>query len=99
MPTKRHLPDLDTEPHAEVFPDEEPKTVRLSLSAGDRVPKHSHPDREIVCYVISGTVELTLGESTHGLDSGDIARFDGEQDISPRAVTDATVLLVLAPRD
>lgn len=96
MPTKHHLPDLDVEPHAEVFPGEEPKTVRLSLEAGDRVPKHSHPNREIVCYVISGTVELTLGDSTHALDAGDIARFDGAQDISPRAVTDATVLLVLA---
>jgi quercetin dioxygenase-like cupin family protein len=99
MPTKRHLSDLDTEPHAEVFPGEEPKTVRLSLDAGDHVPTHSHPGRQIVCYGISGTVDLTLGESTHGIEAGDIVRFDGDQDISPRAVTDATILLVLAPRD
>jgi quercetin dioxygenase-like cupin family protein len=99
VPTKRHLPDLETEPHADVFPGDEPKTVRLSLGAGEQVPEHSHPGRRIVCYVISGTVELTLGDSTHGLDAGDIARFDGDQDISPRAVTDATVLLVLAPAE
>jgi quercetin dioxygenase-like cupin family protein len=98
MPTRRHLPDLEAEPHAEVFPGEEPKTVRLSLEAGDRVPRHSHPDREIVCYVLEGTVEMTLGESTHALDSGDVVRFDGDQDISPRAVTDARALLVLAQR-
>lgn len=36
-------------PHANVFPDAEPKTIRVTLAAGESVPAHAHPDREIVC--------------------------------------------------
>jgi len=97
MTTVKTLSDLDGEPHARVFPDAEPKTVRLTLAAGDSVPAHTHPDREIICYLVSGRLELNVGEETETLDAGDIARFDGDREIAPTAIEDSTALLVLAP--
>lgn len=98
MTTIKTLDDLEGEPHANPFPDAEPKTIRLALAEGEEVPPHDHPDREIVFYVIDGEIELQLGEETHDLTAGDIARFNGDQDISPRATQDSTALIVLAKR-
>jgi quercetin dioxygenase-like cupin family protein len=98
VPTKRHLSDLDSTPQANVFPGTEPRTVRLSLSAGEEIPAHRHLDRHIVLYLLDGRLDLVLDDSTHELDAGSVVRFDGDQDISPKAVTDATALLVLASR-
>ncbi|WP_436911605.1 cupin domain-containing protein [Halosimplex marinum] len=90
-----HLPDLDGDGRGVLF-EGAPKTVRLALDAGDRVPPHQHPDREIVCYVVDGEIEMTLGDETVELAAGDAARFSGDQDISPRAREDSVALLVLA---
>jgi quercetin dioxygenase-like cupin family protein len=98
MTAIKTLDDLDGQPHANVFPDDEPKTIRLTLDAGESIPEHDHPEREIIFYVVDGTIELTLGEDTHELRTDDIARFDGDQDISPTAKTESTALIVLAPR-
>jgi quercetin dioxygenase-like cupin family protein len=92
------ISELDGQPHANVFPGAEPKTVRLTLEEGGEVPPHSHPDREIVLYLLEGAIELRLGERTHDLTAGEIARFDGDQEISPRATERSTALIVLAPR-
>lgn len=99
MTTVRTLSELDGEPHAQVFPDAEPKTIRLSLAADEEIPAHTHPDREIVLYLVSGQIELRVSEKTDTLDAGDVARFDGEQEISPRAIEETTALLVLAPTE
>jgi len=96
--TIRALDDLDGEPHANAFPGAEPKTIRLTLAAGEEVPPHDHPDREIVLYLVEGEIELTLGKETHEVTAGDVARFDGDQDVSPKATEDSTALLVLAER-
>lgn len=98
VPTKRNLSELDSTPHANVFPGAEPKTVRLSLSAGEAIPPHSHPDRRIVLYLIEGRLDLALDDATHELRAGEIVRFDGDREISPEALTDATALLVFTPR-
>lgn len=75
---------------------EAPKTVHLTLSEGESVPPHRHPDTDIVLHVRSGALDLHLGETTHRLDEGDVIRFDGDRDIAPEAVTDSDALLVLA---
>ncbi|WP_436927049.1 cupin domain-containing protein [Halosimplex amylolyticum] len=90
-----HLPDLEGDGRGVLF-EGEPKTVRLALDAGDRVPPHQHPDREIVCYVVEGELEVALGEETVELVAGDVARFSGDRDISPEAREDSVALLVLA---
>ncbi|WP_138005270.1 cupin domain-containing protein [Halalkalirubrum salinum] len=92
------LSELEATPHAVVFPSVEPKTVRLDLTAGESVPPHEHPDREIVLYILEGQLDLTVAEETYELTAGDVARFDGAQDISPTAIEDSRALLVLAKR-
>jgi len=96
IPQIQDLDELEGEPHANPFPDAEPKTVRLSLGEGESVPAHSHPDRDIVFYLVEGEIELALGDDTHRLTAGDVARFDGEQDIAPEALADSTALIVMA---
>lgn len=39
---------------------------------------------------------LDLDDETHDLAAGDVLRFDGNCQISPKAVTDAGALVVLA---
>jgi quercetin dioxygenase-like cupin family protein len=90
-----HLPDHGGDGRGVLF-DGAPKTVRLALDAGDRVPPHQHPGTEIVCYVVEGEIEMGLGDETIDLVGGDAARFSGDQDISPRAREDSVALLVLA---
>ena len=97
MTTVRTLGELEGQPHANVFPGAEPKTIRLTLSGGETVPPHTHPGREIVLYLVEGALELQLGDETHDLAAGDVARFDGDREIAPRAVRDSTALIVLAP--
>lgn len=98
MTTVRTLHDVDGQPHANVFPEEEPKTIRLRLPAGEEVAPHTHPGRDIVFYLLTGTLRLRLDEDTHTIPAGDIVRFDGDQEISPYAVEESTALIVLAPR-
>ncbi|MGA9399581.1 cupin domain-containing protein [Haladaptatus sp.] len=94
----KSLQELDGEPHANAFPSEEPKTIRLTLSEGEHVEPHSHPDRNIILYLISGTLELRLDGEPHQVSEGDVVHFDGAQDISPVAKSDSTALLVLASK-
>ncbi|WP_049928751.1 cupin domain-containing protein [Halopiger goleimassiliensis] len=96
MPTIRSLSELESTPHANVFPDEEPKTIRLELDDGESVAPHSHPGREIVFHLLEGAIELDLDDDTYEVTAGDVARFDGEQDIAPQAVEPSTALIVLA---
>lgn len=98
MSVIRPLDELDGQPHANVFPDEEPKTVRLTLAAGEEVAAHSHPGRDIVFHLLEGEIELQLDDRTHEVTAGDVARFDGDREISPRAVDDSTALIVLSQR-
>lgn len=92
------LSDLDAEPHAHLFEADEPQTIRLSLDEGERVAPHQHPDRHVVFHLLEGRMEVTLGDQTATLEAGDVARFDGAQDISPHALESASALLVLAKK-
>ena len=89
------LDDGDATGRTRVF-DGEPKTIRLTLDAGESIPAHKHPGQDIVFLLRSGAVDLTLGDETLSLSPGDIVRFDGNQDISPAATADSEALLVLA---
>jgi len=98
MATLEHLSDLEATPHANVFPTEEPKTIRLTLDAGQRVDPHTHPGRDVVIYLIEGAVDLELDDETRHVEAGDITRFAGEREISPVAREPSTALVVLAER-
>ncbi|MFB6093270.1 MAG: cupin domain-containing protein [Haloquadratum sp.] len=92
----RDLASLEETPHADVFPEAEPKTVRLRLDAGERIPPHRHPDRDVVFYLVDGAVDLELDGESHPLEAGEIARFAGTREVSPVAREPSTALVVLA---
>lgn len=91
-----HLHDMDALPFEHLFDGAEPRTSLLQLAASERVPEHRHPGRTILFYVIEGEITLRVGEETASLCTGDIAQFDGDQDISPAAKTDSQALVILA---
>lgn len=96
-PTERaDLDSLTDRPHADAF-DGEPRTVRLALDAGESVPEHTHPDRNVVVAVLDGELTLRLDGEDHDLTAGDLVRFDGRRRVEPEARTDATALVVLSP--
>ena len=97
MPEHAALDDLPPQMHAPVFETDRPKTVRLRLEAGDEVPAHSHPGFAIVFHVVTGRMELALDGATHEVAAGELLRFGGDRDISPRAPVDSTAVLVFAP--
>jgi len=96
MTEKEQLSELETEPHAILFDGAEPRTIRLSLDADQRVDEHRHPGRVIVIYLIEGAIDLSLDGEVHRLTAGEAIRFDGDQDIAPAAIEDSTALVVLA---
>ncbi|WP_254764163.1 cupin domain-containing protein [Natrinema marinum] len=98
MPERTSLDDLESAPHAEVFEDRSPRTVRLRLATDERVPEHRHPDSNVVLHLVDGALELTLGDEVYDLEPGDVVRFDGDQDISPHALENSTALVVFAPK-
>lgn len=98
LPTElASLADLTAEPHAEVF-SERPRTVRLRLDAGESVPPHRHPGLDVLIYAVDGELTLGIDDETHRLEAGDAIRFSGDREVSPEAVSDATALVVFAPR-
>lgn len=92
------LDDLTPTPHANLFPGAEPRVIRLALDAGQQVDPHRHPDRQIVCYLRTGRLQLQLDDDSYELTEGDCCRFDGRREVSPRAIEDSEALLVLAQR-
>lgn len=98
MPDVQRLAELDPAPHATVFADD-PRTVLLELDAGEAMPEHDHPGTDVLFLVLDGRVDLVLDGETHELAARDVVRVDGERRIEPRAVEDATALVVLADRN
>lgn len=99
MPEITTLDELTKSPHAEVFEKRRPRTVRLTLDAGEGVPAHSHPGTDIVLHLLSGRLELSLDDETHEVESGQLVRFSGERQVSPHALEPSTAVIVLAPTD
>lgn len=97
MPEITTLDELEQTPHAEVFDRREPRAVRLRLEADERVPRHTHPGTNVVLHLLSGRLELTLGERAVDVEPGQLVRFSGDQEISPYAVEPSTAVVVFAP--
>lgn len=97
VPEITTLDDLEDAPHAEVFDEHRPRTVRLELDADQRVPRHTHPGMDVVLHVLSGELELTLDDEVHDLESGQLVRFSGDREVSPYAPEPCTAVVVFAP--
>jgi quercetin dioxygenase-like cupin family protein len=99
MPERTHVDDPTDAPHAELFDARDPRVVRLRLDAGESVPEHRHPDSNVVLHAVDGAIELSLDDETYDLRPGDVVRFDGDTEVSPRAEEPSTALVVFAPKE
>lgn len=97
MVERTSIDELTEAPHAEVFEEPSPRTVRLHLEAGETVPRHSHPGTDVVCYVVDGTLEIEVDGEPITAAAGDVVRFSGDREVSPEALEDARAILVFAP--
>lgn len=97
MPETTAIDEHTEETHVELF-SENPRTVQLRLAADERIPEHTHPGTDIVLYLVSGRIELSLDGNAFELGPGELAQFSGEREISPRAIEPSTALLVFAPK-
>lgn len=95
MPEHVSLRDLSGESRATAFDD--PKTVRLQLEAGDRIPAHSHPGSKIIFHLHDGRLTIRLNEEAYVLSSGDAVRFRGEREMAIEAQDDSIALVVFVP--
>lgn len=74
-----------------------PRTVRLALDLGERIPPHSHPEHAIVCLVVEGRLRVELDGEATDLSANDLLRFDGGRNIAVEALSDARAVLFFAP--
>ena len=98
-PERVCLDELEGAPHAVVFERDAPRTVRLTLDADQRLPAHRHPGTDVVCHLVEGELDLALDGEHHQLAAGDLLRFSGEHEVSPRAIEDSIAVLVFAPHE
>lgn len=99
MPEITTLDELTKTPHAEIFEDHRPRSVRLQLDAGEHVPEHTHPGTNIVLHLVSGHLELSLDDETYDVNPGQLVQFSGKREISPHAIEPSTAIVVFAPTD
>lgn len=97
MPEIITLNELTKTPHAEVFDERHPRTVRLQLNTGERVPPHTHPGMNIVLHLVSGHLKLSLDDEIYDMKPGQLVRCSGEREISPYAIEPSTAIVVFAP--
>jgi len=98
MPDVQTLADLSGEPHATVFADA-PRTVRLSLAAGESLPEHDHPGVDVLLVGLEGHLTVEIDGEPYDVRENDVLRVAGERRIEPRAREDSTALVILAPRE
>jgi quercetin dioxygenase-like cupin family protein len=91
------LDALTGSPHATAFA-EAPRTIRLTLDAGESVPEHRHPEATPLIHVVEGELDVAVDGETYTLDAGELLRFDGREPVSPTAREDSVAVVVLAPR-
>lgn len=98
MMVETHSLPRDADSGTEPLVAENPRAVRLSLAADEEIADHSHPDTDILFYVVAGDLELRLDGETYDLGTDEMARFDGERTIAGTAREPTTALVVLARR-
>ncbi len=89
---------LDVEPHHPqvLRSDEETRVIAIALPTGEQLQEHQVHERAYL-FVVDGEVEITRdGHSVTG-GCGLLAQFDPNERHSVRAVSDARLVLVLAP--
>lgn len=89
---------LDIEPHRPVVlrSDEETRAIAIHLPAGEELQEHQVHERTYL-VVADGQIEVTQDGHTIPGGPGFVSHFEPRERHSVRAVSDARLVLVLAP--
>ena len=70
--------------------------AEFRLEQGADLPRHSHP-HEQTGYLVSGEIELTIGDETHQVKPGDSWCIAGDVEHKAMAVEDSVATEVFSP--
>ena len=70
--------------------------AEFRLEQGADLPRHSHP-HEQTGYLVSGEIELTIGDETHQVRPGDSWCIAGNVEHKARALEDSVAIEVFSP--
>ncbi len=92
------ITSLELEPHRPqvLRSDDEGRVIAINLPAGEQLQEHQVHERAIL-VVVAGEVELIQDARSESGGPGLVAHFDPNERHEVTAVSDARLLLVLAP--
>lgn len=70
--------------------------VEFRLEAGAALPRHNHP-HEQTGYLVSGRLDLTIGDQCHAVRPGDSWTIPGDVEHNAVAVEDTVAIEVFSP--
>jgi quercetin dioxygenase-like cupin family protein len=70
--------------------------AEFKLEAGHTVPRHAH-EHEQTGYLISGAIELTIGETTHDVRPGDTWCIPGNVEHNVMIIADSVLVEAFSP--
>jgi len=70
--------------------------VEFRLEAGANLPSHSHP-HEQTGYLVSGEIELTIGDDIHQVTARDCWCIPGDVEHKAAALADCVAIEVFSP--
>ncbi|GGM69426.1 cupin [Thermogymnomonas acidicola] len=79
-----------------VFYGERSMLTMIDLKKGAEVPAHRHESEQIT-WVMSGSLEMTVGGKTRILSAGDVIVIPGSVEHSARALEDTVDIEVFSP--
>jgi quercetin dioxygenase-like cupin family protein len=89
---------LEVEPHRPqvLSSDDETRVVVINLPAGELLQEHQTHERTFL-LVVDGQIELAQDRTTTAGGAGFLAHFEPNERREVRAISDARILLLLAP--
>jgi quercetin dioxygenase-like cupin family protein len=89
---------LDLEPHHPqvLRSDEESRAIAIRLPAGEELQEHQVHERAYL-VVVEGEIEIANSDGETTVGSGSLSHFGPNERRTVRALSDARLLLVLAP--
>src|ERR1700749_2209017 len=89
---------LDIEPHrpVELRSDEESRAIAIHLPAGEELQEHQVHERAYLLVVV-GEIEIANSDGDTTVGAGSLSRFGPNERRTVRALSDARLLLLLAP--
>ncbi len=72
------------------------KVVKKCIKSGGTIPRHNHPNADILFTVVKGEVELVYNDKeVNNLKPGDIFYFDGDNYINANIIEDSEIFVTI----